>query len=254
MIWPILKPSDAPPNERILLQRATDNAARANSNNITQGQFQEMWIMRWAGRGWACAFLMATATFAATPASAQELSEKATRTFMEYAWTLTPERFTKPNGETILIDKTKRDQVMVPLDVAREVIRAGRLSAHAQVCGLSQEQGDNHSSLMRRQSQSKKWTPQQMVYINQLHLTVVMLLTGRVKLVEKPEGEAAQGPDKAAAAKEVVVAEESQKSAQTCTAEQKEKVKELIAAYVKSGPALASTAPAATGTTPAAQK
>jgi hypothetical protein len=199
------------------------------------------------------------ATCAAAPASAQELSEKATRTFMEYAWTLTPERFTKPTGETILIDKTKRSETEVPLDVAREVIRAGRLSAHAQVCGLAQEQGDNHSSLMRRQVLAKKWTPQQMVYINQLHLTVVMLLTGRIKLVEKPEGEAAAAPgtDKAAAAKEVVVAEEAQKSAQTCTAEQKEKVKEMIAAYVKSGPALASSSPPATapdGTTPAAQQ
>jgi hypothetical protein len=199
------------------------------------------------------------ATCAAAPASAQELSEKATRTFMEYAWTLTPERFTKPNGETILIDKTKRDDTMVPLDVAREVIRAGRLSAHAQVCGLAQEQGDNHSSLMRRQVQAKKWTPQQLVYINQLHLTVVMLLTGRIKLVEKPEGDAAAAPgsDKAAAAKEVVVAEEAQKSAQTCTAEQKEKVKEMIAAYVKSGPALASSGPPAaapTGATSAVQQ
>lgn len=207
--------------------------------------------MKWAGRGWACAVLMAAAIFAAAPASAQELSEKATRTFMEYAWTLTPERFTKPNGETILIDKTKRDDILVPLDVAREVIRAGRLSAHAQVCGLAQEQGDNHSSLMRRQSQSKKWTPQQLVYINQLHLTVVMLLTGRIKLVERPEGDTKGGaPD----AKEVVVAEEAQKAAQTCSAEQKDKVKEMIAAYVKSGPALASSNPAAapTGSTPAA--
>jgi hypothetical protein len=193
--------------------------------------------------------MLSAATIAAAPATAQEqLSEKAARTFMEYAWTLTPERFTKPNGETILIDKAKRDDVMVPLDVAREVIRAGRLSAHAQVCGLAQEQGDNHSSLMRRQSQAKKWSPQQMVYINQLHLTVVMLLTGRIKLVERAEGDAK--PGQADAAKEVVVAEEAQKAAQTCTAEQKEKVKEMIAAYVKSGPALAASAPPA-GAAPA---
>lgn len=206
--------------------------------------------MKWAGRGWAYAVLMTAAAFAAAPANAQELSEKATRTFMEYAWTLTPERFTKPNGETIPIDKTKRDAVMVPLDVAREVIRVGRLSAHAQVCNLAQEQADNHSSLMRRQAQSKKWSPQQMVYINQLHLTVVMLLTGRIKLVERPEGNVA-----GAEAKEVVVAEETQKAAQSCTAEQKDKVKELIATYVKSGPALASSSPApapagTTGSTP----
>ena len=187
--------------------------------------------MRRAGRSWACAVLL-TAGLAVAPASAQELSEKAARAFMEYAWSLTPEKFTKPNGETVQIDKTKRDDVMVPLDVAREVIRAGRLSSHAQVCELAQEQADNHNSLMRRQSQSKKWTPQQMVYINQLHLTVVMLLTGRIKLVE-------QGDDKK------VVVEEGAKAAQTCTAEQKEKVKELIAAYVKTGPALVSSNPAA---------
>lgn len=208
--------------------------------------------MKWAGRVWACA-MAAVAVVAATPVGAQELSEKATRTFMEYAWTLTPERFTKPNGETILIDKTKRDAVLVPLDVAREIIRAGRLSAHAQVCGLAQEQGENHESLMRRQVQSKKWSPQQMVYINQLHLTVVMLLTGRIKLVEKPEGAAATKAATDAAAKEVVVAEEAQKQTQTCSAEQKTKVKEMIAAYVKTGPALASNgAAAAPAATPAA--
>src|SRR5206468_7570525 len=134
----------------------------------------------------------------------------------------------KPNGETVQIDKTKRDGVMIPLDVAREVIKAGRLSAHAQVCELAQEQADNHTSLMRRQSQSKKWTPQQLVYINQLHLTVVMLLTGRIKLVEQADDK--KGADKQAGDKQVVI-EEPPKAAQTCTAEQKEKIKEMIAAY-----------------------
>jgi len=119
--------------------------------------------------------------------------------------------------------------VLIPLDVAREVIRAGRLSAHAQVCELAQDQSDNHKSLMRRHVRSKKWTPQQLVYINQLHLTTVMLLTGRIRLVEK------QGD------KEVVV-EEEKREAQTCSDEQRQKVKELIAAYVKAGAAPASNA------------
>jgi hypothetical protein len=186
--------------------------------------------MRTAGRSWACAAML-VASVVGAPASAQELSEKATRAFMEYAWSLTPEAFTKPTGETILIDKKKKAEVLVPLDVAREVIRAGRLSAHAQVCELAQDQSDNHNSLMRREIASKKWTPQQIVYINQLHLTVVMLLTGRIKLVEKDGG------------KDVVI-EEGTKQAQTCSAEQKQKIKEMIAAYVKSGPALASSGPA----------
>ncbi|MEE9359971.1 MAG: hypothetical protein V3U85_05765 [Hyphomicrobium sp.] len=178
--------------------------------------------MRMAGWTWACGALLAAGAVLA-PANAQELSEKATQTFMEYAWQLTPAAFTKPDGTTIQIDKKKKGDVMVPLDVARKVIRAGRLSAHAQVCELAQDQSDNHNSLMRRHLQSKKWTPQQLVYINQLHLTTVMLLTGRIMLVEK------QGD------KEVVVEEEKRK-AQTCSEEQKQKVKEMIAAYVKSGP------------------
>jgi hypothetical protein len=190
--------------------------------------------MRRAGSSWACAAFLAAGVAVAT-AQAQELSEKATRAFMEYAWSLTPEAFTKPTGETIQIDKKKKAEVLIPLEVAREVIRAGRLSAHAQVCDLAQEQADNHNSLMRREIDRKKWTPQQVVYINQLHLTVVMLLTGRVKLVENEGG---KGKD--------VVIEEAPRQTQTCTAEQKQKVKELIAAYVKSGPALASTSAPAT--------
>ncbi|MCP4781261.1 MAG: hypothetical protein GY877_11135 [Hyphomicrobium sp.] len=177
-----------------------------------------------AGWTWACGALLAAGAVLA-PANAQELSEKATQTFMEYAWQLTPAAFTKPDGTTIQIDKKKKGDVMVPLDVARKIIRAGRLSAHAQVCELAQDQSDNHNSLMRRHLQSKKWTPQQLVYINQLHLTTVMLLTGRIMLVER------QGD------KEVVVEEEKRK-AQTCSDEQKQKVKEMIAAYVKSGPSL----------------
>ena len=131
-----------------------------------------------------------------TTAGADELSEKAVKSFMEYAWSLTPQQFSKPDGSVIVIDKTKKSEVLVPIDVARDVIMAGRLSAHAQICDLLDDQISNHRALMRREEVQHKWTPQQMVYISQLHLTTVMLLTGRIKLVEK------QGD------KEVVVADD----------------------------------------------
>ncbi|MFX9169476.1 hypothetical protein ABTN79_19640, partial [Acinetobacter baumannii] len=88
----------------------------------------------------------------------------------------------------------------------------------------------------------KKWTDQQLLYISQLHLTTVMLLTGKIKLVE------AQGD-------QVVVVEEGKDVYQTCSAEQKAKVKDLITAYVKAGPALAApaAAPAAPAAAPAAK-
>ena len=180
-------------------------------------------------------------------ANAQELSEKAVNSFVEYAWSLTPQQFSKPDGTTILIDKKKRDEVVVPVDIAREVIKVGRLSAHAQVCDLRDDQIQNHRSLMRREEDKNKWTPQQLVYISQLHLTTVLLLTGKIKLIEK-EGD-----------KEVVV-EEGKQPAQSCTDEQRKKVKELITAYVESGPpprtaaTAAAAAAAVSAAKPAAQE
>ena len=116
----------------------------------------------------------------------------------------------------------------------------GRLSAHAQVCDLPDHQTANHRTLMRKEEAKGKWTPQQMVYISQLHLTTVMLLTGKIKLVEK-DGEG----------KDVVVdGEDEKKPAQTCSEEQRKKVKELIAIYVKENEGVkAAGAPAGNGTT-----
>ena len=175
----------------------------------------------------------------AGPVGAQELSEKAINSFMDYAWSLTPQQFSKPDGTVIQIDKKKREAVMVPVETAREVIKAGRLSAHAQVCKLGDEQVENHRALMRREDAKKKWTPQQMVYISQLHLTTVMLLTGKIKLVEK-EGD-----------KEVVVDEGKAPPAQTCSTEQAAKVAQMIKEYVVASPATASASGAAPAATPA---
>jgi hypothetical protein len=179
----------------------------------------------------------------AVPATAQTMSEKAVKTFMDYAWQLTPAKFTRPDGKVIEVDKRNRDAMTVPVDIARDVISAGRLSAHAQICELPQDQVENYRSLMRREDAKKKWTEQQMIYINQLHLTTVMLLTGKIKVVEEQEG-----------GKTAVIDDAKISEPKTCTTEQAKKVKELIQAYVKSGPPppAAAAAPAAPAATPAA--
>jgi hypothetical protein len=179
-------------------------------------------------------------TGAAVPAVAQDISDKTVASFMNYAWGLTPARFTKPDGATVDIDKNDRAKSEVAIEVAREVIRAGRLTAHAQMCELPTEQVQNYQSLMRREDGKKKWSEQQMIYINQLHLATVMMLTGKIELIEA-------GVDGKPA--EVKIAP-TPADAKTCSDEQRTKVKELIAAYVKSGPELpkaadASAAPAA---------
>jgi hypothetical protein len=177
----------------------------------------------------------------ATPAKAQDLSEKSVQTFLTYAWSLTPARFTKPDGSVVEINKDDPDKVVVPLDMAREVIKVGRLSAHAQVCELPEEQVMNYRSLMIREENKKKWSDQQMIFMNQLHLVTVMLLTGKIALVEKGEN---GGKD--------VVIQESKAPAQTCSAEQKEKVRSTILAYVKTGPELGPIRPIMPRSAPAA--
>jgi hypothetical protein len=160
----------------------------------------------------------------AAPVAAQEISDKAVKSFMDYAWSMTPAKFTKPDGKTVEVDKKNRPAVEVPQDVARDIIKAARLTAHAQTCNLPEEQVLNYRSLMKREENRKKWSDSQMIYINQLHLVTVMLLNGKLQLVETQEG------------KEPKIIEESQQKVATCTDEQAKKIKELITAYVKSGP------------------
>jgi predicted Zn-dependent protease with MMP-like domain len=174
---------------------------------------------------------------------------------MKYAWAMLPNQFTNKDGNVILVDKSKKDSVMVPIEVAREVVRVGRVSAHAQVCNMPDDQALNHRSMMKREVDKKTWTDQQKLWINQIHLTTVMLLTGKIKAVEKDDG------------KEVAVMDTSKdaKQTNTCTTEQATAVKDRIKAYVDAGPKLpapeaaapsatASTAPAAPAAAPVPPK
>ena len=184
---------------------------------------------------WACAALSAVAG----PALAQnkELSDKSVLTLMRYAWGMVPEKFTTPTGKTIIVDKAHASDSIVPLDVAREVIRIARMSAYAQFCELPEEQRANYQTLMRREESKSKWTDQQMLFINQLHLFTMMTLTGKVQLVEK-DGD-----------KQVVLQEGKAFKSETCTDTERKKIQDQIMAYVNSAPppsppaAAAATAP-----------
>jgi len=172
-------------------------------------------------------------------AQAKDLSEKSVLALMRYAWAMVPQKFTTPQGKVIEVDKSKPSESIVPIDTAREVIRIGRLSAQAQTCDLPEEQRANYQTLMRREEE-KKWTDQQMLFINQLHLFMVMWLTGKVQLVEK-DGD-----------KQVVVQEGKTPKTESCTDTERKKVQTQIMAYVGSTPPPA--AAAAAQPTPASQK
>ena len=178
------------------------------------------------------------------PAFAQnkELSDKSVLTLMRYAWGMVPEKFTTPLGKTIIVDKAHASESIVPLDVAREVIRVARLSAYAQLCDLPEEQRANYQTLMRREEAKSKWSDQQMLFINQLHLFTVMTLTGKVQLIEK-DGE-----------KQVVVQESKPLKTESCTDTERKKVQDQIMAYVNSAPPPASPPDKRAEPTPTSQK
>ena len=181
---------------------------------------------------WACAAWSAAAGSAT--AQNKELSDKSVLTLMKYAWGMVPEKFTTPTGKVIIVDKAHASESIVPLDIAREVIRIARMSAYAQLCELAEEQRANYQTLMRREEAKAKWSDQQMLFINQLHLFTVMTLTGKVQLVEK-DGD-----------KQVVVQEGKPVKTGSCTDTERKKVQEQIVAYVNSpAPAPAAAASAA---------
>ena len=158
----------------------------------------------------------------APAANAADLSDKSVEVLMNYAWAVMPKKFTTPDGKVIEVDKSKKAEIIVPKEVAREVIKVARLTAHASICKLEEKQSENYRTLMKREADKKTWTDQQLLYINQLHLFTVMWLTGNVEI--KQEGEE----------KEVVVDEgNSAEREQTCTDAQKAKVEEQINAYIK---------------------
>jgi hypothetical protein len=98
------------------------------------------------------------------------------------------------------------------------------MSAYAQLCELPEEQRANYQTLMRREEAKTKWSDQQILFINQLHLFTVMTLTGKVQLVEK-DGD-----------KQVVVQEGKAVKTESCTDTERKKVQDQIMAYVNSAP------------------
>ena len=138
----------------------------------------------------------------AGPVGAQQqkaqISDKTVVTLMDYAWALTPEEYTTESSKIIRINKNKFEEVKLPLDDAREVIRVARISGQAQLCELIEAQSANYEALMTRELARAKWTDQQLVFINKLHLFTVMTITGQVEAADSAKVMPKEGPPKKA--------------------------------------------------------
>src|SRR5690349_17360882 len=120
----------------------------AEHEGRTDMKFGRASVAAWVG--------FSVAALVAWPATAQQqqkgqISDKSVVVLMDYAWALVPEEFTTESNKIIRTDKNKFEQVKLPLDDAREVIRVGRLSAQAQMCELIEAQTANYEALMARE-------------------------------------------------------------------------------------------------------
>jgi hypothetical protein len=160
---------------------------------------------------------------AAKDDGSDQLSAKSVNLITKFALTTIPTEIKQPDGSVLKIDITNEDKIVVPVEDARRIIMVARNSAHAQLCDLPELQAQNYLALMNLEQAKKKWSKEQMLFINRLHLFTVMWLTGNVQLVEKGGGE-----------KPKVVATPKNSKVQACTPEDKESVKANIEAFMKS--------------------
>jgi hypothetical protein len=199
---------------------------------MSSGFIRRRWPLVVAA-GWAASSLAL-----ASGAIAQQnkgLSDEAVKKYMDFGWELTPNTFTPPDGgKTITVDKTKRKDVMVPLDVARDVIQAGWWSAEAQLCGLAEEQTANFHTMMLRKMAEKKWTDQQLLFMRSLHLYIVMARSGQVEITQTGED-----------GKTVVTRQKPSRTG-PCPEADIKRIKDYVTTYQNAGaPPAAAEAPAA---------
>jgi hypothetical protein len=153
----------------------------------------------------------------------EQLSVKSVKLITGFALTTIPSEIKQPDGKILKIDRTNLEKILVPLDDARRIIMVARNSAHAQICDLPELQAENYLALMRSEQAKKKWTQEQMLFINRLHLFTVMWLTGNVRFLEKDGKKEPQ-----------VISEPDKNEKKECTAEEKANVKASIEAFLKS--------------------
>lgn len=151
-----------------------------------------------------------------------QLSDKTVDTIARFALATIPSEIKEPDGTVLKIDKENPEAILIPIDDARRVIRVARLSAHAQLCELPQLQAQNYLTMMRQERAKEKWSKEQLLFINRLHLFTVMWLAGNVKFVDKGDG--SKEP-------EVISDPEDQPE---CSDEDRKQVQSQIESYLKS--------------------
>jgi hypothetical protein len=183
------------------------------------------------GLGLLASLVLATATAQVSAASKgdkenageDQLSVKSVKLITGFALTTIPSEIKQADGSVLKIDTKNLEKILVPLEDSRRIIMVARNSAHAQMCDMPELQAENYLALMRTEQAKKKWSKEQMLFINRLHLFTVMWLTGNVKFIEKEDGK--KEPQ--------VISEPGDNPKKDCSDDEKNKVKTNIEAFLK---------------------
>jgi len=202
---------------------------RVQNQGRGAGKMKAMWRTRVLA---AAVAILACAGTSAGQAASKELSERSVKVLMDYAWTVLPSKFTRPDGKVIEVDKkNKKNETLIPLDVARDVIKVGYISAQAQLCEMWEEQTTNYDAMIRLLRYKKAWSDQQLLYITTLHRMTIHMAAGKLKVTEK-DGE------------QMVSLEPIEPGKDTCNDEKRKRVKDAVAQQVAAAGAAAPAAPA----------
>ncbi len=176
------------------------------------------------------------------PARAQ-ISDQSVNWYIQFVWNNLGAQFSDRDGTVVRIDKTKKDEVIVPVDVARGVIVGGWRGARTRICDLPDEFAANFDLTRANANSQGKWSAQQRHFMKALFQRVVQLNSGKTKVVVSEDGK--------------VVKEEVIKSKviKECTDEERESLrKEVKAMVTKANAAKPKGKAAVAGSKPAAPK
>ena len=132
--------------------------------------------------------LVAAQTAAAPEAKAPEKetekkkpSDRAVRVIMGYAFAALPDSVPKRNGEVVQLEREKPDKFMIPIEDARRIIRRASLAARADLCGLKELERKHYGNMMKHERAANKWSSYQFIFIDLLHTTTGLVMTGNVQ-------------------------------------------------------------------------
>lgn len=160
-------------------------------------------------------------------------SDRAVRVLVSYTWQTMPAEIQKPDGTMVAVKGKDVDKFMIPMEDARRVVLVANRTAEAQICNLPQHQVANHRTLMKKETESKRWSDEQLAFIHMLHLVTVGTRTAdKIEAseggVEKDKSEEAEAQEM----KEIIKREQRY----NCPDAKREIVRQEIEAYVGHAP------------------